>query len=129
MAIGLYVIYPSLPHEQVATASAMPGLSTLTDIDVDTYHHASNYPAGVPAETLSFIIQAGDVLIFNLPTTVGGRDVDAYQLKRSPALSWLVGTSFFWRTLGKDAGKHEVQLTALKDQVVVEDVLIQVDVR
>ena len=81
------------------------------------------------AETLSFIIQAGDVLIFNLPDRINGQEVESYRIKSSPSLSWLVDYSFFWRTLTKDSGEHTILLSALKGGILVEDLVIQVDVR
>ena len=70
-----------------------------------------------PAETLSFIINAGEVLIFNLPPSIEGRQIDSYEIKKSPALSWLTGRSFFWRTLTKDTGKHEITLSGYRNGV------------
>ena len=83
----------------------------------------------VPAETLSFIIQAGDVLIFNLPESIEGRQVDTYTIRDSPALSWIHERSFFWRTLAKDVGKHEILLSGVRNGVNTEELIIQVDIR
>lgn len=81
------------------------------------------------AETLSYVSQAGEVLIFNLPATLGQRKIDSYTITKAPALSWLVKKSFFWRTLPKDAGKHEILLKAVADGRNVEDVVVQVEIR
>ncbi|MBX2822399.1 MAG: hypothetical protein KTR29_22075 [Rhodothermaceae bacterium] len=81
------------------------------------------------AETLSFVIQAGDVLIFNLPTSIEGRSVDSYSIRKSPALSWIHERSFFWRTLAKDVGKHEILLSGSRNGVNTEELVIQVDIR
>lgn len=81
------------------------------------------------AETLSFIIQAGDVLIFNLPESIEGRQVDSYSISDSPALSWIHERSFFWRTLAKDVGKHEILLSGARNGVNTEELVIQVDIR
>ena len=81
------------------------------------------------AETLSFVIQAGDVLIFNLPETIEGRPVDTYEIRKSPSLSWIYERSFFWRTLAKDVGKHEILLTGKRNGVQTEELIIQVDIR
>jgi hypothetical protein len=83
----------------------------------------------VRAETLSYVIQAGEVLIFSLPENLGQRKIEAYRIKDAPALSWLVKRSFFWRTLPKDAGQHDIKLEALVNGSAVEDVLVQVDIR
>lgn len=82
-----------------------------------------------PAETLSFVIQAGDVLIFNLPQSIEGRSIDAYRIRTSPALSWIHERSFFWRTLAKDVGKHEILLSGFRNGVSTEELVIQVDIR
>ena len=81
------------------------------------------------AETLSFVIQAGEVLIFNLPESIEGRQVDFYQIRSSPALSWIHERSFFWRTLAKDVGKHEILLSGVRNGVSTEELIIQVDIR
>lgn len=81
------------------------------------------------AETLSYIVQAGDVLIFNLPELLGGRKIEDYQIKEAPALSWLVKRSFFWRTLAKDVGKHEILLNARINGSAVENVVVEVEIR
>ena len=82
-----------------------------------------------PAETLSFVINAGEVLIFNLPASIEGRQVDTYEIKESPALSWLTGRSFFWRTLAKDTGNHEILLSGYRNGVAAEELVIEVDIR
>ena len=100
------------------------------ETSVNTYYDAllqENYSP--PAETLSFVINAGEVLIFNLPASIEGRQVDSYEIKTSPALSWLTGRSFFWRTLAKDTGNHEVILSGYRNGVAVEELLIEVDIR
>lgn len=81
------------------------------------------------AETLSYVSQAGEVLIFNLPATLGQRKIDSYTITKAPALSWLVQKSFFWRTLPKDAGKHEILFKAVAGGSNVEDVVVQVEIR
>lgn len=83
----------------------------------------------VLAETLSYVSQAGQVLIFNLPENIGQRKIDAYRIRKAPALSWVVKRSFFWRTLPKDAGKHEVLLQALVNGLAVEQVVVLIDIR
>ncbi len=81
------------------------------------------------AETLSYIAQAGEVLIFNLPELLDGRKIDEYRIKEAPALSWLVKRSFFWRTLPKDVGKHEVLLNALVNGSAMESVVVEIEIR
>ena len=81
------------------------------------------------AETLSYIVQAGEVLIFNLPELLDGKKIDEYKIKRAPALSWLVKRSFFWRTLAKDVGEHEVLLNAMVNGSSVESVVVEIEIR
>ena len=81
------------------------------------------------AETLSYIVEAGEVLIFNLPELLGGKKITEYKIKRAPALSWLVTRSFFWRTLATDVGKHEVLLNAIVNGSAVESVVVEVEIR
>ena len=103
------------------------------EITPDEYQQTiSNWLSDVhspKAETLSFVIQAGDVLIFNLPTSIEGRSVDSYSIRKSPALSWIHERSFFWRTLAKDVGKHEILLSGSRNGVNTEELVIQVDIR
>ncbi|MEZ4698846.1 MAG: hypothetical protein R2834_00840 [Rhodothermales bacterium] len=83
----------------------------------------------VPAESLSFVVASGEVLIFNLPTSFGAQEIDTYRLKRAPALSWLVERSYFWRTLAKDVGEHTIVFEGLAGGRVAEEVYVLVDVR
>ncbi len=96
------------------------------ELPINTQIEEANKPQ---AETLSYIIQAGEVLIFNLPELLGGQKIEEYSIKKSPALSWLVKRSFFWRTLAKDVGKHEVLLNALVNGSAVESVVVEVEIR
>lgn len=81
------------------------------------------------AETLSYVVQAGEVLILNLPELLGGKRISEYKIKRAPALSWLVTRSFFWRTLAKDVGKHEVLLSAMSNGSAVDSVVVEIEIR
>ncbi len=83
----------------------------------------------VRAETLSYVVQSGEVLIFNLPTSFGPRRMERYRLKQAPALSWLVDRSYFWRTLAKDVGEHTLIFEATTAGSTVEDIYVVVDVR
>jgi hypothetical protein len=81
-----------------------------------------------PAETLSYVVQSGEVLIFNLPTSFGTRRMERYRLKKAPALSWLVDRSYFWRTLSKDVGEHTLIFEATTTGSTVEEIYVVVDV-
>jgi|GEM_PF-2159658 len=83
----------------------------------------------VPAETLSYVVQSGEVLIFNLPSSFGTRRMERYRLKQAPALSWLVDRSYFWRTLSKDVGEHTLIFEATAVGSTLEDIYVVVDVR
>ncbi len=82
----------------------------------------------IRAETLSYVIQSGEVLIFNLPASFGSRRMERYRLKQAPALSWLVERSYFWRTLSKDVGEHTLIFEATTAGAATEDVYVLVDV-
>ena len=115
---------------QTSTAPDSHPVLVLTDVIEHTVHDELLQEMHSPAaETLSFVINAGEVLIFNLPPSIEGRQVESYQIKKSPALSWLTGRSFFWRTLAKDAGKHEIMLSGYRNGVAAEDLVIEVDIR
>jgi hypothetical protein len=63
-----------------------------------------------------------------LPAVIDGRSVATYQLVRSPALSWLVGRSFFWRTRPGDTGAHTIRLRATYADAPPDTVALRVDV-
>lgn len=112
----------------IATISSPP--YPLDDLRLSGFEDVISYQVEpARAETLSYVSQAGEVLIFNLPATLGQRTIDSYTITKAPALSWLVKKSFFWRTLPKDAGNHEILLKAVVDGRNVEDVVVQVEIR
>jgi hypothetical protein len=89
-------------------------------------------PAGsphvAPADTVRRRIAAGEPLIMTLPGALSDRSVAAYRLLRAPALSWLVGRSFFWRTRSEDIGTHALLVRAAFDQSPPDTLTILVDV-
>ncbi len=110
--------------------SAAPGQSDHAPLITEyTDSPALDESAKPKAETLSYIVQSGEVLIFNLPELLGGKKIEEYEIKRAPALSWLVKRSFFWRTLATDVGEHEVLLNAMVNGSSVESVVVQVEIR
>lgn len=80
------------------------------------------------ADTLHRSIPAGDVLIMALPRSLGSRPVDAYEIIRAPALSWLVDRSFFWRTRSADLGVHAIHFRAAFPNDTVDTLTVQVTV-
>ncbi len=112
----------SLAAMQVPAPVIPVSEATFVDVSIDE--------ASKPkAETLSYVVQAGEVLILNLPELLGGRKITEYKIKRAPALSWLVTRSFFWRTLAKDVGKHEVLLSAMVNGSSVDSVVVEIEIR
>ena len=125
------VIYSITPVVILAALSLMAmrapvPVTPSTELPINTQLEEASKPQ---AETLSYIVQAGEVLIFNLPELLGGQKIEEYSIKKAPALSWLVKRSFFWRTLAKDVGKHEVLLNALVSGSAVESVVVEVEIR
>lgn len=71
----------------------------------------SEGPAPVPlgdavADTLRFALPSGEALVAALPGDADTR----YRIVRAPALSWLVGRSFFWQTVPAERGREFVLL-------------------
>lgn len=56
------------------------------------------------ADTLRFAVPSGEALVTPLPAE------GSYRVLRAPALSWLVGRSFFWQTLPAERGREFVLL-------------------
>jgi len=83
----------------------------------------------VQDSTLTHTVQAGEVLIFALPDTVGGLVVDAYAIVHAPALSWLADRSFFWRTNPADAGPHLLLFQSTYKEAPPDTVEVHVTVR
>ena len=107
------------PAHSVTTAVADRSVDKLLSYDV----------APQPAETLSYVVQAGDVLILNLPKSLGTLEVGSYETRHAPAMSWLVDHAFFWKTLGKDIGLHYIVFDAIIDEIPLDQVIIEVEIR
>lgn len=56
------------------------------------------------ADTLRYAVPSGEALVTPLPAE------GSYRVLRAPALSWLVGRSFFWQTLPAERGREFVLL-------------------
>ncbi len=74
-------------------------------------------------DTLFFGGAVGDLVIVQLPEEISQGRVSEWSLTRGPALSWLYGSSFFWRTLPDEYGVHRIDVEATtggdKEKVVV----------
>jgi len=57
-----------------------------------------------PSDTLRLSIASGEPLVAALP----GDPAWTFRSLRAPALSWLVGRSFYWRTLPGERGREYV---------------------
>jgi hypothetical protein len=57
-----------------------------------------------PTDTLRLSIPSGEPLVAALP----GDPAWTFRTLRAPALSWLVGRSFYWRTLPGERGREYV---------------------
>ena len=71
-------------------------------------------PAGsgeAAADTLRFAIPSGEALVTSLP----GESEATFRAERAPALSWLVGRSFFWQTVPAERGREFVLLERERD--------------
>lgn len=64
------------------------------------------------ADTLYFGGAVGDLVIVQLPDEISSGSVSEWSLTRGPALSWLYGSSFFWRTLPDEYGVHRIDVQA-----------------
>ena len=98
--------------------------------------HASAIPDGtyanpivsVQPDTLYHTVRAGDVFIFTLPDTLNALPVEGYAIVRAPALSWLAGRSFFWRTQSDDDGLHRLLFEAAFDDTPPDTLSVEVSV-
>lgn len=78
--------------------------------------------------TIRFSVQAGEPFIFALPDTLHGQTPARYEILRAPALSWLKGRSFYWRTLPTDVGPHTLLFRATYSQTPPDTVRATVKV-
>lgn len=63
------------------------------------------------SDTLRYTLGSGEALVAALP----GDAETTYEIVRAPALSWLVGRSFFWQTVPAERGREFVILTRDRD--------------
>ena len=80
-------------------------------------------------DTLTYFISSGEILIVNLPDQYRGFDIERYEIRSAPALSWLVERSFFWRTLGKETGSFDIVFDAISGGQPVNELVLAVNVQ
>ena len=77
-----------------------------------------------PADTLRLSVRSGDPLVTLLP----GGDELTFRALRAPALSWLVGPSFYWHTLAGERGREFVLVERRRGDVVRDTLVLVIDV-
>lgn len=78
----------------------------------------------VVADTLRYTLAPGEALVAALP----GEAETAYRAVRAPALSWIVGRSFFWQTVPAERGREYVILERQRTDGRTERLVLIVDV-
>ena len=82
-----------------------------------------------PGDTLTYFISSGEILIVNLPEQYQGFEIERYEIRSAPALSWLVERSFFWRTLGKESGSFDIVFDAISEGQRIDELVLAVNVQ
>lgn len=102
-------------------AWAMPAL-LITLIAVARTDRLESRPApGTTARADTTVIDtvaAGQVLVRELPTTVGGSAVSEYRGIVVPARGWIYGRSFYWRVPSDARDRYTFLVAGLHDSVV-----------
>ena len=98
------------PHLPSSTVRHLPPLSLLFLLLAGTQPvHPPAKPdssGDAVADTLRFALASGGALVAALP----GRPDAKFRVVRAPALSWLVGRSFFWQTVPAERGREFIQI-------------------
>ena len=81
-------------------------------------------PAVIAADTLRYTLAPGEALVAALP----GETETTYRVVRAPALSWIVGRSFFWQTVPAERGREYVILERQRADGRTEQLVLIVDV-
>ena len=127
-AVFAAVLMAGLSRVDVSTARQETSAVRARSAAAETLHDALNTPGAV-ADTLRHAIRGGQILIIALPDSVGDTPVAGYSLRRAPALSWLAGRSFMWRTLPTDRGLQNVILTAELRDGWLETLVLKIEVQ
>ncbi len=77
-----------------------------------------------PADTLRLSVRSGEPLV----TLIPGGDDDTFRMLRAPALSWLVGRSFYWKTLADERGREFVLIERRVRGEVRDTLVLVIDV-
>ncbi|GAB5521578.1 MAG: hypothetical protein RhofKO_38290 [Rhodothermales bacterium] len=85
-------------------------------------------PEADDARSTDYRVEAGRILIFNLPEQVGDQRVAAYTPVEPPALSGFHQRSFFWRTRTGDTGEHTLRFKRRFEAIPADTVAIRVSV-
>lgn len=80
------------------------------------------------ARSTDYRVEAGQILIFNLPEQVGDQRVAGYTPIEPPALSGFHQRSFFWRTRTGDVGDHTLRFRRSYEAITADTVAIRVAV-
>ena len=83
------------------------------------------YAEGTAAsDTLRLAVRAGETLIAALPVAPGA----TYRAVDPPALSWLVGRSFMWRTLDRERGALDVHVVRERPGAARDTLVLRVEI-
>ncbi len=89
------------------------------------FHAPPPAPGGsAPADTLRLSVGSGEPLVTLLP---GDEDI-TFRPLRAPALSWLVGRSFYWNILPAERGREFVLVERRRREEPLDTLVIVVDV-
>ena len=77
-----------------------------------------------PSDTLRLSVASGEPLVAALP----GDPAWTFRSLRAPALSWLVGRSFYWRTLPGERGREYVLIERRYRSEPQDTLVVVVDV-
>lgn len=80
-----------------------------------------------PSDTLRYSVVSGQPLIVALPRQHEGAEV-TYRLLDAPALSWLVDTSFLWRTTEGERGELPIEIERMAPGAATETIVLLVTV-
>lgn len=98
-----------------------PLLALLLVLSAASAPPSPSLPSSSAADTLRLAVRSGDPLVTALP----GESAWTFRSLRAPALSWLVGRAFYWKTLPGERGREYV-LIERRYQSVPQDTLVLV---
>ena len=114
----------------VALCLATAGVYSLQTVSADNTNALPyDQHLSTSGDTLTYFISSGEILIVNLPDRYLGYEIERYEIRSAPALSWLVERSFFWRTLGKESGSFDIVFDAISEGSRVDELVLAVNVQ